>query len=82
MKELIIIGLLFITINAFSVPGDTIRTFKLDGQPYGGVHGLAYDPVDGNIWAASPEGPNLCYFCKFKNDETYTILQKWQKLQT
>jgi hypothetical protein len=82
MMKFVVIGLFFIAIYAFSAPGDTIRTFTLDGQPYDGVNGLAYDPEDGNIWAAGVgDSYNKCYFCKFKNDESHSIVQNWQLLQ-
>jgi hypothetical protein len=71
-----------VSIYVFSMPGDTISTFTLQDQPYEGISGLAYDPEDGNIWAAGA-GPNYneCYYCKFKNDTSHSIVQYWQLLQ-
>jgi hypothetical protein len=81
MIKFIFVGLSLISIYVFSVPGDTISTFTLEGQPTWGAHGLAYDPADGNIWAAGPNDNNNCIFCKFKNDTSHSIVQNWQKLQ-
>jgi len=85
MRCLILVLLCISAFYAYSVPGDTLRTFTLDGQPKYGIDGLEYDPDDGNIWAA---GNNYgygelgyCYFCKFKNDATHNIIQKWQEFQ-
>jgi len=81
MRKFLLIGFSLLSINVFSTPGDTIDTFTLEGQPKEGLHGLAYDPEDGNIWCAGPNATDDCYFCKFKNIPPHDIVQNWQKLQ-
>jgi hypothetical protein len=82
MKWFVLIFLSVSYISVYSVPGDTIRSFTLDGQPKYGVSGLEYDPDDGNIWAVGHNGYRQNLFCKFKNDDSHRIMQDWQFLES
>ena len=81
MKSLLILLVILSVGCVYAGKGDIISEFTLSGQPTGGVRGLAYDPYDGNIWAAGPNDLYENIFCKFENDETHTIVQQWQLLE-
>jgi len=78
MKGLILVTLILAVVSAYAAKGDTLATFTLSGQPAGGVRGLAYDPLDTNIFAAGPSETGKIIFCKFKNyDDTHPIINNW-----
>ena len=78
MRGIIVLTLFLAVVSAYAAKGDTLATFTLSGQPANGVRGLAYDPTDGNIWAAGPQAANNIIFCKFKNyDDTHAIVTNW-----
>jgi len=82
MKGLVILLVILSVIYAYAAKGDIVGEFTLEGQPTGGVRGLAYDPADGNIWAAGPNDINDVIFAKFTNDTNHSIVQNWQKIQS
>jgi len=78
MRGIIVLTLFLAVVSAYAAKGDTLATFTLSGQPANGVRGLAYDPTDGNIWAAGPQATSNIIFCKFKNyDDTHAIVNNW-----
>ncbi|RLC44270.1 MAG: hypothetical protein DRH44_02840 [Candidatus Coatesbacteria bacterium] len=83
MRVLTIVSILLTTfLLLYADPGDIIRTFDLDGNQGYGIWGLAYDPEDGNIWAAQDKrDDDYSKFCKFRNDEGHEIIQDWQELE-
>jgi len=77
MRGLIVVALMLAVVSAYAAKGDTVLSFTLSGQPANGVRGLAYDPTDGNIWAAGPQATSNIIFCKFKNDTSHAIVNNW-----
>jgi len=81
MKSLLILLVILSVGCVYAGKGDIISEFTLSGQPVSGVRGLAYDPSDGNIWAAGPNAVNDVIFAKF-DIVTHEIVQNWQNVQS
>jgi len=78
-------ALLFICVGglaaagAYGAPGDVIRTFSVPGQPGNGIRGLAFDPSDGDVWAAGPHVQGDVRFGKF-DAVTGGLVGSWASL--
>jgi len=59
MKTLWLLAVvLLVATTAFAVPGDTIRSASVSGQPANGIRGLARDWDTDRIWVAGPANSN------------------------